>query len=229
MIATAEQAVSQYMASDECSKKIAEVAKKTCDDAIKSALGYGSDFSKQVNAAVAKCLGLHADIDLPSYNDAILKIVAKQVEACTRDAIEKQVAGRMKELLTPAPESIKLSELIDQYREHLKEQATAGCVCHGDERFACRIEPSGTAGFTDVRLNKEAEVSGRPPQWDIRFGIYKDMIYTLSFQDADVDKAMFAGPFYQFERSLFQMKAAKTKVLIDCNSDDIDTDYSIGD
>jgi hypothetical protein len=43
-------------------------------------------------------------------------------------------------------------------------------------------------------------------------------VFHLSFQNQDVEKHLFAGPFYNFERSLFQMKAAKTRVILDART-----------
>lgn len=41
---------------------------------------------------------------------------------------------------------------------------------------------------------------------------------------------LFVGPFYNFERSLFQMKAAGTQVILDVlNASEANTDYGLGD
>jgi hypothetical protein len=226
LTAIAETAVAEYMRSPAAAEKVAAVVKKEVDKAIEEALGWSSEFRKTVNAAVSKALKVHGDIDLPSYNETILKIVARQVETSTRDSIEKEVARRMKDLLTPAPETIKLSELAEQYQKFLKEQASAGCVCYGEVRFAVQIEEADQYGYRSVLFDKDGDRTKRKYEWDIRLGVTKEgRIYNLAFQNQDVNKVMFAGPFYAFERSLFQMKAAGTLLQIDVTVDDIDTNY----
>lgn len=77
-------------------------------------------------------LALHDELDLPSYNETILRIVRTQVEHATESAIEKQVAANLEELLTPAPERITFSKLCEDYLAYVKGRAEGGCICHGD-------------------------------------------------------------------------------------------------
>lgn len=60
---------------------------------------------------------------------------------------------------------------------------------------------------------------------DIRFGVYKDQIFSLAFKNQDVEKEMFIGELHGFARMLFQMKAAKTKLIFDKEQSDIETSY----
>jgi len=224
--------VEEYLASDEGKLKVETAVKKTVNDVISDSLGRYSDFGKKVTESVGKALAIHDDIDLPSYNHALLKIIERQVEFAQTDAIERQVASRMKELLTPAPKSIKLSELLEQYREFLKDRHQSGCVCDGEARFKIEIKDSDTTGFWHVRLWEEADTvtssySSRRSQPDIDFGVYKGTMYTLSFGSGDVQKQMFVGPLHGFQRLLFQMNAAKSEIIRDCTEDDVETSYSM--
>lgn len=233
-------AVEAFMKSPEATTKIAAVVKKECESAIENALRWNTPFAKAVGEAVNKALVLHGEIDLPSYNDTILKIVENCVKTGTEKAIERQVAERMKELLTPAPEKIKLSELLEQYREQLKDH-DYGCECDGEKHFVVELADE-KQGFFYVRLNEEKHSTLTTYKtWDIQFGIHltransneegkkylrEGELFSLSFKNAETEKKMFIGPIYNFERSIFQMKAAKTKVIIDReDADEVNTNY----
>lgn len=231
--AAAGAIAADYMHSPEAMEVITKAVKETVNRHIQESLRTYSDFGKQVEAAVQKALCLHGPLDLPSYNDTILKIVAAQVERATTECIEAQVANRMKELLTPAPATIRLSELVAQYLKELREKEDAGCVCYGERKeITFEVGDREHDSFRDIILSPERDAKKHDCQ--IRFGVHlkanlgpnTGTIYHLVFRNADVEKRMFSGPFYGFERMLFQMKAAGTAIVLDHHEIDIETDYT---
>ena len=220
-----ERSVNNLIESGAIEKAIATNIEKSVADAIKDSMSSYSTFGKQLTKAVQEALKVHGDIDLPSYNDAILKIVARQVETMTDAAIQRQVAERLKQLLTPAPESIKLSKLVEDFIERVKSEKESGCVCYGEEGKVSVHVTEPDKGFTYVYLDKEGNVPAN--KCEIKFGVYRGEVFSLSFQNQDVEKQMFVGPFYNFERLLFQMKAAKTKIELDVNEHDVSTSYEL--
>lgn len=197
---------------------------KAFEEAISSELRSYSDFGKQVQASVREALALRGPIDLPSYNGMILAVVRRLVETQTRASVEKQVAENLKDLLTPAPERITLSKLVETYIEHIKAQHDAGCVCYGEQNQITLLVEAGNYGNVSIGLDKEP--GQRRAQCDIELGVTKEgKLYWLRFRDDDVEKRMFAGPFYGFERALFQMKAAGTILEFDADPADINTYY----
>lgn len=219
----AEELVIGFLKTSEGQTAAKKCIVKVIESAIESATGYNSDFRKQVDAAMVKALQLTGDIEIESYNDAILKVMAAQLQHATADTIERQVAERMKRLLEPAPTEIKLSELIEKYREYLKNKIDGGCVCHG-EGVMTFLHDQSDSGFDHYSLDEDSGKSSY--KCDIRFGIYKSTMYHLAFQSGDVEKQLFVGPLYDFQRLLFQMKAAQTKVVIDCTPDDVELAYA---
>lgn len=224
-----QQIVETYLCSPEAIEVLSKAVQSQFQKSITEMVtGYNSPLRKQMDEAIAKSLKIDGAIDVPSYNDVILKIIERQVRTGTEQAIEKQVAERMKTLLTPAPERIKLSELLEEYRLYLKDRYESGCVCHGESQFAFTIREESTKGFTRVCLWQDRSDRDKPTKTaspDIAFGVYKEKIYTLKINGADASE-LFAGPFYNFERKLFQMKAAETKIEMDINDNDhVDTHY----
>lgn len=218
-------AVDRLIASGEIEKQIEKALASTVATAIEHELRSYSDFGKSLTEKVQAAFALNGSLDLPSYNDALLKIIHAQVEHQTRDTIQRQVAERMKELLTPPPESISLTKLVEQYIEHVKEHVEGGCVCYGEEQsITLIVEESSTKGFHHVYLDDEP--NKKRDSCDINIGLHRDEVYHLSFRNQAVEKQMFAGPFYGFERMLFQMKAAKSKLVLDATADELDLSYA---
>jgi hypothetical protein len=134
----------------------------------------------------------------------------------------------MKELLTPAPESIALSALVDQYVQSLKDKRDGGCTCYGEEEAFAELRETDY-GFRTLTLaaTTKKDVHSRRREGEISIGLTKDgKVYHLSFADQDVEKRMFAGPFYNFERSIFQMRAAGTVVRVDCDPSSLSLEYN---
>ncbi len=46
----------------------------------------------------------------------------------------------------------------------------------------------------------------------IDVGVYKGTIYSLRFEDKNIEKEMFVGPLYGFERYLFQLRASAVRI-----------------
>ena len=221
-------AIDELIAGGMVQKTIAKTLEKTVASIVEKELSSYSDFGKQLTAAVKKSLAIGDQIDLPTYNDTILKIVARQVESQTNGLIQSQVAERMKDLLQPPPESITLSELVEQFIEHVKEKQHAGCVCYGEvQQITCIVDREDDRSFTYVHLDDEANIEKY--HCDISIGIHQDRVFSLRFREGDVEKQLFAGPFYGFERSLFQMKAAGTKIVLDARESEIETAYELAE
>ncbi len=224
------ESLTKLVSSGKVEEAVDQALGKCVARVISDELDRYSPFGKHLEEQVRKALAVHGDIDLPSYNDVILKIVRAQIETRTKASIESAVAEQLKELLTPAPETIKLSELAAKYLEMVKEKQEGGCVCYGEEHgITVIVEASDmhlTSDYHHIYLDESTNKSKRDCAIDI--GISgKGSIYWLAFKNQDVEKRMFAGPFYGFERMLFQMKAAGTKLVIDCDVSDIETRFGL--
>lgn len=223
-------ALDNLLASEVIETLIAKALEKTIATVIDNELRTYSKFGERIAEAVKKSLALHGDLDLPSYNDAVLKIVRAQVEHQTNAVLQQQVAARLAELLTPAPESIKLSELAATYLQHVKEHhRSGGCVCYGEEEYGitCRIIDKERGDFKEIFFADEPGVDGLYGSKGISISTHAGKVYHLRFGNADVEKQMFVGPLYGFERMLFQMHAAGSKIIYDVDEVDIETRFEL--
>lgn len=216
-------AFQNIVASGAIEKAIEENIAKTVSSAIKQQLESYSDFGKKLSDHVKSALQVNFDdLGLSGYNDLILKIVRAQVDAHVGNVLAKQVEEQMAKLLQPAPAEIKLSELIKDFIERNKPD---GCECGGSDQISLHIEES-RYGSRWIGLDKEEGKSEY--SCEIRFAVSESdgKIFGLRLDGKEADKTLFVGPIYGFERSLFQMYAAGTKVVVDGDSaDDFDTYY----
>ena len=230
-------AISEIVDSGVIQNQIRASIEKTVKESIANQLTSYSDFGKRLAAAVGRSLQIHGDIDLPSYNDTVLKFVRDQLESETRNTIQRQIAERMRDLLQPVPATISIEKLVDQYREHLKHEMDSGCVCDGPGEFLFRIDRDKASYMTHYR-DFAFSGSSEDKSPDIVVGVRietadpdRGQIWHLRFRDGDVEKKLFVGPVFGFERTLFQMKAANTVItgLATFDADDVDTSLNFHD
>lgn len=217
-------ALDKHVESGLVEKCVEEQVAKTIKEIVSDQLRAYSNFGEQLKVAVKESLALNGSLDLPAYNDALLKIVRLQLETYTRDCLEKQVAQNLTKLLEPPPAEIKLSQLVEMYRQRVKEKLQGGCYCHGETGILFRRKDHDS-GFVYVDLHDEPKPKkdGLLFSADIRLGIHRDVLFSLSFGNRDIEKELFVGEFHGFERMLFQMKAAKTRIVVDCHEGDVET------
>lgn len=224
-----KKALDNVLASGVIEKTLEEAITKTVSDTIKDLVRPFSEFGKTIKASIEKSLAFPAgsQLDLPTYNEQILQILRARMQAETAAAIEKQVAQQVAELMKPVPESMKLSELVAAYRDRIVEELKdENEYCESGDIFFIHETEHGFQRF-GLHPKRPGSAYGKPPSrfdCDIQFGVYKSKLHNLKFNSKDVEAALFTGPFYDFERLLFQAKAAQTTIEIDL--DQVDTYYS---
>ncbi|HDR8933005.1 hypothetical protein [Burkholderia vietnamiensis] len=221
-----EQAVStsfaNIVASGAIEKAIEAQLTKTITSIIDDQLRSYSDFGEKLKEHVKESLQVDFQgLGLPGYNDLILKIVRKKVAALTEQSIAESIEKQMADLLTPAPKEIKLSELVERFINHHAERFS--CSCDGPDRITLRVEES-QYGSRWISLDK-AEGT-REYDCEIRFGVSDQdgRMFGLRLDKREIEKTLFIG-FYGFEREIFQLHAAGSKLIIDGDSDSINTYY----
>jgi hypothetical protein len=199
-------------------KNIAE----TIQSIVRDQLRAYSPFAKALEEQVAKALQVDfSRVDLPSYGQLVLNIVRRLVEAETDKQLAKTIEPRLKELLVGAPEEVSLQQLVTQFIEH---SANDFCNDHAssNERITLIVTPMEYGSrwvYMDARQGREKY------SCDISFLISRDTqkISALRLDRREADKTLFIGPLYGFERTLFQMHAAGTRLTgLD---EDIETTY----
>jgi hypothetical protein len=207
-----------FLTSEAGKKVITEAVGKCVKSAVESATGYGSAFSKSLQKAVTDKLAVPADFDLPVYHDHITKVVLAVVKDGMDKAISTQVESRLKEIIRPVPATIKLSDIAEEYRKGREEEYKAGGG--GDENFTLSV--SQRDGFVYLAMDKSEHTPEH--RCEIKLGVYKGKIFSLTFGSRQIEKELFVGNVYNFERFLFQLRAANTEIIEDLEAiEDVST------
>lgn len=189
--------------------------------AIDSQLRSYSDFGKAIEEKVKQAIGVNlAEIDLPSYADLIGNILRRQVEAGMQNEATKHLEKRIGELLAPAPAEITLKKLIENFIEARID--SRGDSIRGDD-FTLIISHSegSTAGYKNIFIDEDAHTTKY--SCSIQIGVNaKGEVYSLKIGGNNVKDQLFIGPLYNFERDLFQLYTAKSKLIVPDDADPSD-------
>ncbi|WP_321814608.1 MULTISPECIES: hypothetical protein [unclassified Paraburkholderia] len=222
-------AFSNVVASGVIEKAIEEQLTKCVTSIINDHLRSYSDFGKQLEKAVESALKVDFDnLGLPGYNDLILKIIRAQVAQHTSGSIAGQIEEQMKELLAPAPAEIKLSTLVEEFIKDAHDEI--GCSCDSPDRITLVVRDGTDGGrystlkdFYHIYL--DAQPDKEHYRCAYRIAVHDGHVYSVTIDEKDPSKTFFVGPVRGFDKRVFQLYAAKSKLIVDGNEDDINTYY----
>ncbi len=218
-------ALQRIIASDTIEKAIEAQLTNTIQAEIKSQLREYSDFGKQLEAAVKDALKVDfSNLGLPGYGDMILKIVRKQAEEQINAELARSIESRLTDILQPPPATINLSTLVEQYIEHCVENARHSCSCDDTDRITLIVETS-QYGSRWVYLDPDEGTDKYECKIRFLVGEKGGKISALKMDGSEVGNKLFVGKFYRFERTLFQLHAAGTELVIDGDEHSISTYY----
>lgn len=224
-------AFDNIVASGAIEAAIEEQIGKAVTSAIKDQIGgYNSDFSKKINERVKALIDVNLDeIDLPSYRQLIADIIKKRVGAVMTTEFTEKLDKDISELLQPAPAEITLENLLEEFKDSKKDAHNAYEL--SGNRFTLIIERNERLdGYMDVYLDEEPHKEKY--SCDIHLRI-KDAgeVWGLKLNGDDLKSKIFVGPMFNFEKRLFQMYTAKTRLIIeaDADADDFDTEFPYND
>jgi hypothetical protein len=189
--------------------------------AVKDALSSYGDFGKMLKEQVAKSLTINENLGLPEYNDLILKIIRKQVDAQIGAQLQRNVAEQLAKLLETPPAEIKLSKLFEEFREYAVDHYARDEESHFTVGMKNNDYRDGSYDvWFDLKRDRSQFQSAH------RVGVDADgCCWRLTVDNEDANQRLFLGPLFGFERLLFQIKVGGTKIIRDCTPDDVDTEY----
>jgi len=219
-----------YLRSEAGQKMVEKHIADTCEQAVKNVTGYSSQFRKDLEAMFEQTLKVPLDFDFTGYQQTVLNIMRHKAQHLSSEVLQKRIAEQMEELLEPAPDKIKLSEIAEQYVADLREaeKDESGCVCYDGKKKEATIlfdaDRHGTSGFYYMELSSEPNVKRH--SGEITMGFYRNKLFSLRFKDIATESQLFVGKYHGFARKLFQMKVAETHVEMDQHQlDRIETYY----
>lgn len=215
-------AFANVVASGAIEQAIEKQLASTISSLIQHELRDYSDFGKALKERVQQAVAVNLDrMDLPSYNDLILQIIRRQLDGAMQSEAVQQLESNMAKLLAAPPAEMTLEKLIEEFIDANKEDREG-------ESFTLIIDRK--YGSTYVCLDDESGKSEY--SCDYRIGVDRDgKVYHLAFGGKDASKTLFMGPFYNFERTLFQLYAAKSKLIVEADAEphDFETSFPYND
>jgi len=201
-------------------KIIEEKVAKTVSDCVGNVLSSYSDFGKALSEHVKGALNVDfKELGLVGYNEIVLKIIKTKLTDSINTVGKQRIEKELSELLVDPPAEIKLSALVDQFKERLDREDRRS------SRITCIVDTSDLTGlcpgYAHVFIDKKSGTSKYSCQIQIDVTPTGE-VYGLKIGGQDIKNTLFLGPHFGFERSLFQMYAAGTKIIVD---DDEVNDY----
>lgn len=189
-------AFSNIVAAGAIEKAIEEKLTKTITSILDEELRSYSTFSEQLKKHVKTALQVDFhNLGLPGYNDLILKIIRQQVDAQLNATIKTQIEKQMKELLAPAPDEIKLSQLVEEFikDEHTNRQYRP-CSCDESDRITLIVREASitSSKFYHIYLDKESDTEHYkcPYQIDVHDG----QVYSVQIDQKTLARRCLSAP-----------------------------------
>lgn len=187
---------------DKVKKHVDEIVK----DALREALSSYGETGKLIKAAVVKALQVN-DLDLPDYGFMVTQMVQAKVKEHVAEMVQGTLAADMVSLLSLAPKTIRLSEIV----------ASMFADDNAVEEVFCELEPASTDSSSRwLYLSPEHLTSASKHRADVRLLISKDGIIRagwLSEKDLKTSKSF--GNFYGLEQKIRAYYACGTVIDLD--------------
>ena len=225
------ESLDRLLASGEVEKQIDEAVKTCVAGVINSQLrDTYSDFGNELERVVKQAFHLNGEIDLTPYNDVVVKVVREQLDKFAREAAAKQVGERIAGLLKAPPATIKLSKLVELYVEHVKSHQSMSCHCDSTGRITLHVrEDDGLCrGYREVYLDEKAGKRMIECRIHLRANA-EGKVWAVHIGGHEIQKTIYAGPLFGFEKAVFDMSVAGTVIEFDESPHLIDLSYSLID
>lgn len=208
-------------ASGAIEKMIETHLSESINTILKEQLRSYSDFGKGLAERVAGAIKIADVNDLPHYGQFVSGIIARNVDHQLHGEWAKKLESDIASMFVEAPAEIKLDDLIEKYKKHVRENAFSET---GDS-ITLHLEAS-SYGYWAVAMDKDAGTEKY--RCALRFQVNKEgEMFALHLDDEEMKKQLFVGPFDEFERLIFRMYVTGTKIRIAPHSDVHDFDLSL--
>lgn len=200
------KSIQEALSGDLIKTAIEERVNKLIKSVVDEETGPYSDFGRLIQREIKEALPMTYSMENRSnFQDAILKIIEKNISAYQDKNLENRINELMSGLLKKAPEKIKISELVAQAakmwevsRPSVHVEVSAGLV----------------SGYVHLYLDKERDKGKYSCSCSIAISD-KGNVYSIKVFGQDLRDSLFVGPFYEFERFLFWLYTGGTIVEVD--------------
>jgi len=203
-----QEAVDGLLTSGKLEEIVAAKVEDTVQTIVEQNLRSYSDFGKSLDQYVKNTLNVNFDtLDISGYNAFILKVIQKQLDGRMQGEASKRIEEDLKTLLGHPPGEMKLSDLIESFKEMVEEE------CREDEHDEISFNWDDQGTFAYASWDKEP--GKKRHQCAYRIGFHDGRPFTWLIDEADPKKSLFMGRMYAFDRKMFQLYAAGVPIVLD--------------
>ena len=173
-----------------------------------------SKISKEVTKSVEY-------IDFTAYNSLIVEQFHSLINTVLRDDIAMKVKKLADSILLTKRDSIKLSEIIDEYKKLLKEEENLENGC-----FVLNWEEKNDGSFRTVIIELKTDKHCEFKQYKLEFMAYRNNPFDLNWVYLDGKKLTDFTLLHfvdDFQALIINLYLNRTPVVFDVNKGDIDT------
>ncbi|MBR9800284.1 hypothetical protein GYB59_00660 [bacterium] len=224
---TVSNCVQELSDSGQLEEWVKEKVSETLKYTIKDLFGSYGKFHEYIEKQMAESMSLPEQLDLPEYNAMVVEMIRQQMESATRSIAHQQVAERIANILDAPPKEILLSELVESFRKRVAEEGDCSCRYGNEDKIDVEFKQSDgfSSDFYHLNLRKSAgdsehmHIGIHCPKREQKGDDYhpRGTVYLLRLSGVESEAKLFSGEIYGFEKYLFQLKAFKTVIVLDCN------------
>lgn len=202
---------------DKVQEKITAEMQKTFERALIEEIGgYGSPFKKEIESKIRAMLGVAAgELDVSVYASSVSQLAAKTMHDSIVGEAQKQLKTLLETITQQAPETIKLSQIVDAVKKYN----------YGSDNEECTLKVNTEECFTYIYIH--ADENKKDHECSIRLSIIHygkglsepQNVSVWSYKDIDT----LYGIFSELDKYMFWLSRCGTKLIVD--EDECDTHY----
>ena len=224
--------------NNEVQKCIEEGIQKAIIESVKDALD-GYSIKKMIRDKMKEEISQNLEsLDFSSYNSFIADKIKSIVEGtCKKDLCDK-IEKTFNEIFVNKRENIKLSEIIEKYRDWICENVEE-YEKYDLENFYVDFNEDNNWHWITITLSKEKNNNYNYDDTEIKFTIHRDSndetndkfnigwIGSLYINAEKIDEKIKISNLSDIEQLLINLYYNNTPIIIDCNEGDIDNSFDI--
>ena len=172
-----------------------------------------SDFGKALKTKLKESLKISFDeLTIPEYNELILNQIQGVFNSHINELGIKQIKENVEKLLSSdIPKEIKLSEIIEKFKEEVIKYAYEP-IEERDISFHCE-GPKYSTQMYHISFDKEENKNEYECKY--RLSISDNKLASVHNKDFDYEKHPMIGSIYGFERLMFQLYCNGSRIIVD--------------
>jgi len=214
-------------------KQIEATLEKSITDAVNSALGSYSFKSKLEKMLSEQVSGVAESIGLTGYNQFIADTFSNMANNVLKEDIKQKISAAFENIFLKKLESIKLSEIVDRYREMLLESLEDDEKYRHDNNFNATIDQRKDGSWSYVVIELGLETSRLlDDEYALKLKLtkYRDESYVVTlvtYGGKNLKELSELRYFSDFEAFAAGLYLNKTKIEVDIKEHENDTSLEL--